>query len=89
MKLASFREWIRQIYATRDDELDCHTVFELLPRYVDAEVAGADPGLQFPEVEHHLIQCSRCRDLYIGVLEAAELEEEEPAERTPSPSAPL
>ncbi len=87
MKLESFREWIREIYATRDDELDCDAVFELIPRYVDMEARGDDPDLHYSEVAHHLQQCSYCRDIYVGVLEAAELEKEEPAERTPTLSA--
>lgn len=89
MKLESFREWIRQIYATQDDELDCDAVFELIPEYVDMEVAGEDPTTHFPQAHHHLKQCSRCRDIYIGVLEAAKLEEKEEAERTASLSLQL
>lgn len=79
MNLESFRAWIRSIYATRDDELDCSDVFELIPRYVDTEVAGEDAEARFPRVAHHLDQCSRCHDLYVGVLEAAEEEERERA----------
>ena len=79
MKLESFRAWIRKIYATRDDEMDCSDVFELIPQYVDTEVAGEDPKVRFPRVAHHLDQCSRCHDLYVGVLEAAEEEERERA----------
>jgi predicted anti-sigma-YlaC factor YlaD len=89
LKLESFREWIRQIYATRDDELDCDAVFELIPKYVDREVAGEDPTIDLPQVEHHLKQCSRCRDIYVGVLEAAKLEEKEEAERAASLSLQL
>jgi predicted anti-sigma-YlaC factor YlaD len=89
LKLESFREWIRQIYATRDDELDCDAVFELIPKYVDMEVAGGDPTTHFPKVDHHLKQCSRCRDLYVGVLETAKLEEKEEAERAASLSLQL
>lgn len=89
MKLESFREWIREIYATRDDELDCYAVFELIPKYVDIAVRGGDPDFQFPQVARHLQQCSYCRDIYVGVLEAAELEKEQPARRTPTLSARL
>ena len=86
MKLESFRAWIRQIYATRDDELTCNDVFELIPKYVDTEVAGDNPVERFPKVAHHLDQCSRCHDLYAGVLEAAELEEREQPETVAAPS---
>ena len=81
MNLASFREWVRQIYATRDDELDCDEVSEKLSEYVDAEVAGQDPASYFPNVRHHLTQCSRCRDLYEGMRDAAQIEENERTSR--------
>lgn len=81
MNLASFREWIRQIYATQNGELDCEAVFEIVPRYVDLEIAGEDPSQEFPKVKYHLMQCSRCRDLYEGVRDAAAQEVEERVER--------
>lgn len=82
MRLVSFHDWIRQIYATRDDELDCDQVFELMAPYVDAVVRGEDKwagASERAEVEHHLSQCPQCTDLFLGLRDAARLEREAPA----------
>jgi predicted anti-sigma-YlaC factor YlaD len=74
MHLISFHDWIRRIYATRDDELDCDEIFERLPQYVDSIVAGqADPP-GFSQVEDHLRQCPYCYDLYLALRDTAALE---------------
>jgi predicted anti-sigma-YlaC factor YlaD len=86
--LQTFRKWIRQIYATRDQEMDCEGFFEAIPKYIDFEIAGGNANLQFPEVQRHLAQCPRCKDLYDAVREAARLESEsEAAELIPVRSA--
>jgi predicted anti-sigma-YlaC factor YlaD len=77
LNLASFREWVRQIYATQDDELDCDEVFQRIDKYVDLEIAGEDPAAYYPKVKDHLIQCPRCRDLQQGIRDAAQIEENE------------
>jgi hypothetical protein len=74
MGLETFRQWIRQIYATRDEELDCDELFELVSKYVDMEIAGERTKPHFSEVEHHLSQCPRCYDLYLALRDAALLE---------------
>jgi hypothetical protein len=74
MGLETFRKWIRQIYATRDEELDCNELFELVPKYVDMEIAGERTKPHFSEVEHHLSHCPRCYDLYLTLRDAARLE---------------
>jgi predicted anti-sigma-YlaC factor YlaD len=83
--LQTFRKWIRQIYATRDQEMDCEGFFQAIPQYIDSEIAGEDAALKFPEIQRHLDQCPRCKDLYIAVRDAARLEEET-AETVPVPS---
>jgi predicted anti-sigma-YlaC factor YlaD len=79
MNLCSFRNWIRRIYATRDNELDCDLVFDAIAPYVDAEIAGHDPAQRYPAVAHHLSQCPACTDLYLALREAAQAEQEEEA----------
>jgi predicted anti-sigma-YlaC factor YlaD len=79
MRLISFYDWIRRIYATQDDELVCNEVFELLPVYVDSELAGDEPAPKTREIEQHLKECPYCYDLYIGLRDAAMLEAEQPA----------
>jgi predicted anti-sigma-YlaC factor YlaD len=70
MQLASFQKWIRTIYATQDDELDCDGFFEVIPQYVDLEVAGEKTNPRFPKVEQHLRQCPHCHDLYLALSDA-------------------
>jgi hypothetical protein len=74
MRLEMFRKWIRHIYATRDEELGCDELFEIVPRYVDMEIAGERTKPHFSEVEHHLSQCPHCYDLYLTLRDAALLE---------------
>jgi hypothetical protein len=75
--LKSFRKWIRQIYATRGEELDCREFFEMLPQYVDMEISDEDAALHFPQVKHHLGQCAECHDVYLTLREVARLESRE------------
>jgi predicted anti-sigma-YlaC factor YlaD len=87
MRLISFYDWIRRIYATHDDELDCDQLLELLPSYVDVEIAGEVTPSHLCEVERHLRQCPYCYDIYLGLRDAARVEsqqavlEEVPVER--------
>jgi predicted anti-sigma-YlaC factor YlaD len=74
MYLEAFRKWIRQIYATRDEELDCEGCFDAIPKYVDVEIAGERTNPHFSEVEQHLNQCPHCHDLYLTLRDAALLE---------------
>lgn len=76
MHLKSFRKWVRQIYATRDEELDCADFLQVVPQYVDLKVAGEDEkaGQHFPGVKHHLTQCQECYDLYLTLRDVAQLE---------------
>ena len=75
--LKSFREWIRQVYATWDEELDCDGLYEIIPRYVEMKVAGEDVGQHFPHVTHHLEQCAECYDMYLALRDVVQLEERE------------
>jgi hypothetical protein len=43
-------------------QLDCDECFDLLDRYVDAEVAGADPDAAVPGMTTHLAGCPACRE---------------------------
>ena len=74
MHLKSFRKWVRQIYSTRDEELDCDEFFEMIPQFVEVELAGEEANLRFPGVYHHLKQCAECYDLYLTLRDVAVLE---------------
>lgn len=77
MRLTLFHDWIRRIYATQDEELDCDQVFKVIARYVDVEAEGGQARACFPGVAHHLLQCTHCYDLYLGLRDAVALENQE------------
>jgi predicted anti-sigma-YlaC factor YlaD len=70
-----FLHWLNQVYSTREAELDCTQLQELLPAYVDFEVTGGKPPEGFlAEVRAHLAQCPDCAEEYQGLLAVARLE---------------
>jgi len=72
--------WLEQLVrlaaATADEELSCSRCFELLPQYVDLEVAGDAPDRRIPLFRQHLEQCAVCREEYETLRELARLEAE-------------
>ena len=77
MTIKSFRKWIRSIYGTLEDELDCEAVAQVIPRYVDFRVAGGQAEASFPKIKQHLVQCSECCDLYHALYDIALIESQE------------
>ena len=65
MRIESFHEWVRQIYTTQDEELDCDGCLESVPQFVDMEIARENINPRFSEIEHHLSQCPQCYDFYL------------------------
>ncbi len=87
MHLKAFRKWIRRVYATREEELDCEGLFNAIPAYVDWEIAGQDAEVHFPGVKHHLNQCAECYDLYLTLRDVAQLEHCQSVSETPGAPA--
>lgn len=71
-----FQNWLRNIFATRDEEISCSECFDQVSRFVDEELSGADPVKKMPEIKHHLDQCSACREEYETLRDLARLENE-------------
>jgi hypothetical protein len=67
---------LRLAARTEDEELSCTECFDLLPEYVDLEVAGEAPDSQLPLFRQHLEQCAVCREEYETLRELARLEAE-------------
>jgi len=71
-----FLRWIDKIYTTREEEIDCERLKELLPAYVDFEVAD---GNQTPTdaplalVAVHLSQCPDCAEEHAALLAVARM----------------
>jgi predicted anti-sigma-YlaC factor YlaD len=81
MHLKPFRKWVRQIYATRDEELDCDQLFAAIAQYVEAKITGEEADLRFPEVKHHLDQCAECYDMHLTLRDVALLESQQVASK--------
>jgi hypothetical protein len=69
---------LRLIARTEDEEISCTECFELLPIYVDLEVAGEAPDAVGQRFRQHLDQCGVCREEYETLRELIRLEPEGP-----------
>jgi hypothetical protein len=76
VNLSRFESLMRLAARTQEQELSCSECFDVLPQYVDLELAGAAPDRQVPLFAQHLEQCAVCREEYETVRELARLEAE-------------
>jgi predicted anti-sigma-YlaC factor YlaD len=65
---------LRLVGHTQDEELSCSACFELLPQYVDLEIADAAADVRLPTFRQHLEQCRACREEYETLAALARLE---------------
>lgn len=70
MNRGKFRQFIRSIFADKNEEMLCSEFFDILPHFVDLQVVGEDADKLFPEVSHHLQQCPECNEVYAALLNA-------------------
>ena len=70
-----FENWLKNIYATREEEISCTECFDLTSRYVELEITGQNAAARMPELKQHLDQCRACRDEYETLRELRLLEE--------------
>jgi hypothetical protein len=49
---------------TRDDEVDCEQVFQIVDVYAEAAARGDDVAHVFPLIQHHLALCRDCLEEY-------------------------
>ena len=74
MTSEKFKWLIRSICAVQAEEMLCSEFFEILPRYVDLQLAGEEVDKLFPKVSHHLFQCPECNEVYQALLKAVQSE---------------
>jgi anti-sigma factor RsiW len=55
---------LRALLGPAGPEVGCDDCFELLDRYVEAELAGADADALLPGVRAHLAGCPACREVH-------------------------
>jgi hypothetical protein len=75
MKRDRFERWLRNIYATQDQEISCTECFDLVSGFVELEASGQDAAARMPQVKQHLNQCQACRDEYEALRDLRQLEE--------------
>lgn len=67
---------LRHIQETEDQELSCTECFDLVPKYVDLEIAGKAADAAVPRLRQHLDRCGVCREEYETLRDLARLEAE-------------
>lgn len=68
---------VQAAYLTEDEEIDCSTCLELVPIYVDRELAGRDAAREMPSLRQHLAVCAECLDEYEALRDLAALDARE------------
>ena len=76
MERGRFKNWLRNIYETRDKEISCSECFDLVSHFVDLEASGEDVGAKMPHLKQHLDQCQACRDEYGTLRDLRRLDDE-------------
>jgi len=71
-----FEGWLKNIYATQDEEISCSECFDLVSQFVELELSGGDAAGKMPALTQHLCQCATCRAEYEILRDLACLENE-------------
>jgi anti-sigma factor RsiW len=72
---ADRRELLAALLGPGEPELTCEECFELLHRYVDLELAGADADRAVPGMRPHLSGCPACHDDHESLRELVAADE--------------
>ena len=68
--LEKIRAIVREIVATRTDEMDCPECHAHLDRYADLLLDGANAYAVMPRLREHLEHCAHCQEEFEALLEA-------------------
>ena len=68
MNEAAATEALRRLLGTGEPEIDCEVCLAELDRYVDLEIAGADPEVAVPGMRAHLLGCPACGEEYESLI---------------------
>jgi len=61
-------ELVGRLLGPAGPEVSCEACFELLDRYVELEVAGADADTALPGMRAHLAGCPACAEDHASLL---------------------
>lgn len=64
------KSMVRDILATRADELSCEECYIQLDQFVEMHLSNASPQQALPLVEDHLARCKDCREEFEILLDA-------------------
>jgi hypothetical protein len=70
-----FDDLLRHIRETADEEISCTECFDLVPQYVELEIAG-HATTPLARLRQHLDRCAVCREEYETLRDLARLEAE-------------
>ena len=70
LDIATLKQLVRKIIATREDEIGCDDCFNELDRFVEVKLKGKNAAQAMPLVQHHLEMCPDCREEFQALLEA-------------------
>ena len=73
---SNLKRWIRRTWKTLDEEISCSECLDLVPQYVDLELAAEQAEGLMPLLKHHLDQCTVCWEEYQILRELARMEAE-------------
>jgi hypothetical protein len=59
---------VEGLLGPEEPELGCDDCFAELDRYVELELAGADPDAELPGLRAHLAGCLACREEHASLL---------------------
>lgn len=68
------KSMVEHISITKEIELPCDDVFELLDEFSEAVARGEDTSEMMPLVQHHLELCRDCLEEYEALLRILEAE---------------
>lgn len=66
------KQLLKMISNTREDEIDCDDVLNIVDVYAEAVARGEDPSEMLPLVKHHLELCAPCLEEYEALLRILE-----------------
>jgi hypothetical protein len=68
------RHFLHTLVTTRDSEVDCEAVMQVIARYVEVEARGDCPSVVADGLPLHFQHCPHCAEMYRALLHLAELE---------------
>ena len=76
MKGDRLEKWLKNVYATQQEEISCTECFDLVSGLVELEARNENVGAKMQQVKQHLAQCKACRDEYEMLLALTRFENE-------------